>query len=191
MTPPPMTNPPVSASRSSRGRLWSVRWLDALSMLCVVGALGVLLLPTLPTSHPIAPAIAVPAAARVSLPSDSASAQIVARNLFSATRRAPSVRFVPPGSETDAPPTPSPTSAAVADDGPRLYGIISQDGARRALLQLPGADSAPQLVSEGDRHAGYRIVSIGQDRVVVASSAGMRTVRLAPRAPSDSSEKLL
>jgi hypothetical protein len=193
MTTSPMTTPPPRAAgstvRRSRGPQWSPRWLDALSVCCVVGAIVFLLLPTAPRPHPIAPAISRPNAARASWPTDSAGAQIVEGNVFSATRRAPSVRFRPPGSEADAPPPSAPSAVTVADDGPRLFGIVSQDGTRRALLQLPGTDSTPHLLASGERRAGYRVVSIELDRVVVVSSAGTRTVRLAARAPSDSSEK--
>ncbi len=182
----------VSSNRSARATIWSPRWLDACSLLCVFGALAFALLPTMQHPHPIVPALSSPPSARTPLPADSSGAQIVARNLFSATRRAPSVRFSPPGSEEETPQTTSAATAmatgAGSDDGPRLFGIISQNGERRALLQLPGTDSTPYLVSAGDRRGGYRIVSIAPDRVVVVSSAGTRTVRLALRAPSDSSE---
>jgi hypothetical protein len=83
-----------------------------------------------------------------------------------------------------------PMGSASADDSlPRLSGIIADGGERRALLQLVAADGAPRLYRIGDVHAGYRVVRIGPDQVVLASRAGTRTLRLSQRAAPDSLEK--
>lgn len=153
--------------------------------------------------RPVAPTIPVGQGATPPVLSDSQgtqlAAQIVDGNVFSATRRAPTVRFVPPGTEgtTVQPSAPAMTDgatpnadASASTDGPRLFGIIAQDGRRRALLQLPGTDSVPRLLDIGDRRGGYRVVSIADDRVVLATSTGSRTVRLVSRTVPDSLENL-
>ena len=132
---------------------------------------------------------------------------MVARNVFSASRRAPTVRFVPPGDESPAAlasrdlmaggamlgaplPPPMSDSSTGADVAPRLYGIVSQDDVRRALLLLTDSGESPRLYAVGDRQHGYRILSITSDQVVLATSTGSRTLRLVPRARRDSLENL-
>ncbi len=191
----------------------SPRLLDALGVACLVLAVTLLFWPASAAVHPVVPTLpaaqtggsevatgasALTAHALAWL--DTSTTQIVEGNVFSASRRAPTVRFVPPGAEaTDAPPmvsTAMPDASIDAgntmDDAasPRLFGIIAQDGRRRALLQLPGADSVPRLLDVGDRRAGYRVLSITADRVVLVSSTGSRTLRLASRTPPDSLENL-
>ena len=140
---------------------------------------------------------------------DSTEAGIVRGNVFSSSRRAPTVRFVPPGTDgaatMSAPdPYPMPTtslgsaseSSAASDSAaprntdavPALYGIVSVDGVRRALLLLR-AGEPPALFAVGDRHAGFRISAIDTDRVTVQSARGSRTLRMARPASRDSSEK--
>jgi hypothetical protein len=174
------------------------RVLDAAAMVCIVATVALLLWPTTP--HPRALSIPVPPAAAVmaAVPRDSIAERIVSTNIFGASRRAPRSRFVPPGAdETSVAAAPtmddgtvSAGSAADPAGAPRLFGIVVQDGVRRALLQLPGSDSIPRLLAVGDRQRGYRVVSIDADRVVLASSAGSRTVRLMTRASSDSLENM-
>ena len=76
------------------------------------------------------------------------------------------------------------------DSFPHLSGIVAINGERRALLQFIAADESPKLFRVTDSHAGYRIVQIGSDFVVLASRAGTRTLRLSRGAPPDSLEKL-
>jgi hypothetical protein len=71
---------------------------------------------------------------------------------------------------------------------PHLSGIVAEQGERRALLQLVAADGGPRLYREGDVHAGFRILRIGADHVVLSSRTGSRTVRLSPRVTPDSLE---
>ena len=140
---------------------------------------------------------------------DSTAAGIVRGNVFSASRRAPSSRFMPPGTDaatvamTDmssapagdyAPPAtalsggPGEPAGGTGDAVPALYGIVTIDGVRHALLALR-TDEPPRLFAVGDRHAGYRISAIEGDRVVLATSRGSRVLRLAPPAPRDSSPR--
>lgn len=125
---------------------------------------------------------------------DSLIAVAVNGNVFSATRRAPTSRFVVPGSVDAAPASPMvPSSDSLAgattmsaEDAslPRLSGIVSIGGERRALLQLSAADGHASLYRVGDVHAGYRIVRIDADRVILSHASGTRTLRLMDR-PSD------
>lgn len=116
---------------------------------------------------------------------DSLATRIVNSNLFSASRRAPRDRFVLPGQE----PVPSSIPSPMVDvpyDAPVLQGVMVVDGVRRALLRFPGTDSVPRIVVVGERVAGYRVRSLGSDRVELSSSGGTRTVRLVRRSSADS-----
>ena len=152
---------------------------------------------------PVSPPIATIAPSGVALAVvDTLASAIVARNVFSASRRAPTVRFTPPGAELSAPNVMMGTlslagadssSGAVGsapDTPPRLYGIIAQDGVRRALLLLTASGDSPRLYGVGDRQHGYRVISIAQDRVVLATPTGSRTLRLIPPALRDSLENM-
>lgn len=126
------------------------------------------------------------ATSRSSAEGDALAEQIVNTNLFSATRRAPRERFVLPGTTT----MPDPSTyllppGTVMDAGPVLYGIVTVDGTRRALLQLH-PDSAPRVAAVGQRLAGYRVRAIGADRVELSSSSGSRVVRLSRAVPDSS-----
>src|SRR5689334_15796856 len=82
------------------------------------------------------------------------STAIVNANIFSASRRAPRVRFVSPDAAVpEAPPSLPSLADAMADSAgrdsasasnsdavPHLYAIVSQDGVRRALLRLSRQD---------------------------------------------------
>lgn len=121
---------------------------------------------------------------------------VVNGNVFSATRRAPSARFTAPGqsnSDAQAMSAVTESSASSTTDAlslPRLSGIVTVDGERRALVQLIARDGAPRLYRVGEVHAGFQIVRIGPDHVVLASRGGTRTLRLSSRATPDSLENL-
>ena len=181
---------------------FSPRTLDLLTGVSLFVAIVLVVWPTRAVVQPIAPGVAatkVTATGTGAVPEPQLGAQIVDGNVFSATRRAPTVRFVPPGTEpAGTAPAASVMLDGRSDDGnittvadrPRLFGIVAQDGRRRALLQLPGADSVPRLFDIGDSRGGYRVVSISDDRVVLASSTGSRTLRLVSRTSPDSLENL-
>lgn len=139
---------------------------------------------------------------------DSAPGRIVAGNVFSARRRAPSSRFSPPGTSAgsydaavgDGPAMTAggmygdnalvasvPAAGTDGESVPHLYGIVDSDGVRQALVALR-AGEPPRLVAVGDRQAGYRVTAIGQDRVVLAFAGGVRTLRLTRPASRDSLE---
>lgn len=190
---------------------WSPRLLDALSAVSALAALAFLLLPVGTTPDVGASAPSLPAGLSVARSAprtatvDSSSTVIVSTNVFSASRRAPSVRFKAPGSELDVPafglvgagtaPTigmpdvASHTDAATSDEVPQLFGVVVTDDAPRALLGLV-AGEPPRLLAVGDRNGGYRVIAIDADRVVLSSAGGVRTLRLARRAPRDTSRTL-
>ncbi len=179
------------------------RTLDLLSGLLAVIALLLLVWTVDDTVTPVAPRIATVAPnGGAPAPMETMASTIVARNVFSASRRAPTVRFTPPGDELPPPnvmmgtlpfaggDSTSGADGIAPDTPPRLYGIIAQDGVRRALLLLTASGDSPRLYDVGDRQNGYRVVSIAHDRVVLATSTGSRTLRLLSRALRDSLENM-
>lgn len=188
-------------------QLQSVRWLDAAAIGCLAIAVAFLVWPV-STSSPngesspfapdsltgdrvevVAPTVA-PSARRIT---DSLITAVIHGNVFSASRRAPTVRFAAPGMPGGASTVPPmdtlasdnqsadmDASAALGASAPlpHLSGIVVQQGVRLALVQFSDADAMPRLFRTGDVHAGYRIVRIGDDHVVVASRGGTRTLRL-------------
>ena len=117
--------------------------------------------------------------------SDSSMGSMVRTNLFSATRQSPRARFVLPGQEPLMTPVADPVTS-LSTDGLELQGVLMVNGVRRALLRVPGSDSVPRVVQTGDRVGGYRVRTIGVDRVELSSESGTRTVRLRRKFPSDS-----
>ena len=194
----------MSAQRGWRG----YRVLDALA---VVGGLLTVLLLVLPASVTDAPdrprLPAAPNAASGEGSEEIARQRAIAEavhvealrramvqtNLFSASRREPTARFVAPGAE------PTPSMPLAVDAGPaglepptpdtelQLFGIVSGDGGAKALIQLPVAGAPPRLLGVGESMGGVRVLRIAGDRVVISTSSGTRTLRLSRVVP-DSSE---
>jgi hypothetical protein len=173
-------------ARPGQARGVSPVWLHATSIVLLV--VGVLALVVPVESTPVMPVTVAPSP-QTPLASGSPSARfdetIVRTNLFSATRRAPRVRFVLPGQEP-AMATPMETPVTSASDAPALLGVLTVNGIRSALLSVPGSDSIPRVVRTGERIGGYRVRVIGADRVELSSVSGTRTVRLRRSFPSDS-----
>ncbi|MCU0635988.1 MAG: hypothetical protein MUE41_14025 [Gemmatimonadaceae bacterium] len=167
----------------------------AVATLCVASAAGIAVLPASASVPPL-PRAAFDSALAIATPDlgqvDAQVSTMVSQNIFSASRSAPATRWSPPGLETAPPPdmpaiepTASPSvtadSTMVSDEVPALYGTVVGEGAPRALLRLAPSDVAPRLYAVGERHGGWRVVSIDQRRVVLAGSAGTRTLRLPER----------
>jgi hypothetical protein len=176
---------------------WTPRLLDGASGILAVVALAALAWRGAPSVPPRAAHLPPAATEQAVLPADadSLAARLVATNLFSATRRAPRERFVAPGQDAaGVVPLPDPTVpsgvTSASDDGPRVVGIVTVNGVRRALIDAGTADSTPRLLAVGDRIAGYRVRRIGAELVELTSSSGTRTVRLSRRSSPDSSESL-
>lgn len=187
--------------------------LDTLAVVFVIAALLLVLLP-LATSVPAAPPQLPPesatvAAAKPTSPNsvDDQPARIVAANLFSASRRAPRMSFVPPGQDYGAPTSfvsnaDATTESTVAPDVV-LEGIVTHEGRALALIRItspitsiPAAGeeqtaessaSSPRLLGVGERIGNFRVRTIGSDHVVLTSGSGVRTLRLHRPPSSDSS----
>ena len=189
-------------------RVHPTRWLDVVSVSMAVIALLLLVMPSeidLTADSSIAarrPETSASGLSETRAPAIALSGQdslvglVVNGNVFSSTRRAPVTRFAVPGQTAmDVTPVMPGTPAAGADLSeedalPRLSAIVALNGERRALLQFAASDGAPRLYRVNDERAGYRVVRIDTDRVVLASRAGTRTLRLSQRATPDSPEKL-
>lgn len=170
----------------SFGRRLSPTWLHAVSAVLVL--LGLVAL-VAPVSQVTVRNVSMPPSAdgqeQSAAQADRHAATIVRTNLFSASRRAPRVRFTLPGQETTSEPLAAPPVPADAD-GPELQGVLTVNGMRLALLRVPGVDSVPRVVRVGDRVGGYRVRAIGADRVELSAVSGTRIVRLRRKFPSDS-----
>lgn len=197
--------PPATGSRSIP-QARSPRVLDAVSAMCVIAAAALFVWPvSTPTPATTAPAgnkggvansdasVTRPTGTPGSAP-DTLVVRVVNGNVFSATRKAPTTRFRLPSDGAEANVVSSmisPAEGAVtpgmtnSEDFPRLSGIVTLHGERRALLQLLAADGVPQLYRVGDAHGGYRVLRIEADRVVLAGRNGSRTVKLASPAKAD------
>ena len=187
-------------------RVHPTRWLDVVSVSVVVIALLLQIMPwgmELTADSPTAArrrSTSASGLSEIRAPTIAMSGQdslvglVVNGNVFSSTRRAPVTRFVVPGQTamdiTPMMPGMPPADVGEEDALPRLSAIVALDGERRALLQFAASDGAPRLYRVNDERAGYRVVRIETDRVVLASRAGTRTLRLSQRATPDSPEKL-
>jgi hypothetical protein len=200
---------PSSASwrpSGTRALSW-VRALDAGSALCLAAAAVLIVWPSTPDvsdanaavlERTMEPTAGVTTSVATIPGTDSLRAVVINGNVFSASRRAPTTRFVAPGTgaadavaANSAPTNASmaaPADAGDADALPRLTGIVTLDGERQVLLQLSADDGVPRLYRRGDEHAGYRIERIGADFVVLVHRGSRRTVRLRPLATPDSLE---
>lgn len=188
------------------------RAIDTVSLVCLIGAIAALVWPVgapsprerasdpLPSATGVATDDAANDAARDRARADSLVSRVVQGNVFSASRKAPVSRFQLPGAAASAPMSDTPPFVApAADDSanaamssggdvPRLSGLVTMNGERRALLQMRVSDGVPSLYRAGDTHAGYRVVSIGSNYVILSSRAGTRTLRLSAPAKPDSLE---
>ncbi|MES3033948.1 MAG: hypothetical protein V4813_08115 [Gemmatimonadota bacterium] len=140
--------------------------------------------PVLPALVALPPVVASPAAAL----SDS----IVNANIFSVTREAPDDRTVAvtPGDapvlevtsgEYDADAgiaDSSGTASADAAPVPALYGVVHGPMGRAALLRLDPGITGARLFRLGEGAGGYRLRSIGADRVELSGPTGAIVLEL-------------
>lgn len=111
---------------------------------------------------------------------------IVNANIFSLTREAPDERTFA-ASGTDGVVSDVPSGEVGAESGlmdttdagssalepvPALYGIVNGPAGRAALLRLDPNTSSARLFQLGDGAAGYRVRSIGADRVELTGPSG-------------------
>lgn len=134
-----------------------------------------------PASRPAAdpvrglPVATKPLPVRVTSGNSSAYAPIAAGNVFSRTRKAPSIRFLPEGREA-----PEQVAAPARPRQPvfRLYGItVGADGAV-ALIDADPKIRGAELYRLGDLVGGYPISEITDSTVVISRKSGPLVLRL-------------
>jgi hypothetical protein len=200
MTAPSSTRPSRDrmAARNRSPIAWPVVW-DRVTMVLVLAAAALLVWPVrsdLPrTTNDTAAGADRIADGTAQLPSalavasvDSLVARAIGGNVFSASRTAPTTAFVMPGQSLGATTLDGSVADSVMVPGslPRLSGIVSTGGERRALVQFSERDGAPRLYRVGEGASGFRIQRIGTDVVVLSGRAGVRTLRLVPPSARDS-----
>jgi hypothetical protein len=115
---------------------------------------------------------------------------IVGANIFSLTREAPTSRtFV--GGPVDpllaSAASPSDSTGGVemtstdSEPVPALYGVVNGPLGAAALLRLDPAARGSRLFHLGEGVAGYRVRSIGADRVELSGPTGPVVLTLAVR----------
>ena len=110
---------------------------------------------------------------------------IVAFNMFSASRAAPTARYTPPGAggmasdASDASMQSEP--AAPSAPPPRVYGTMTGPNGATALIEGDSAGSSSRLYREGDRVGAWRIVKILPSSVVVTGPAGRVSLKVEQR----------
>jgi hypothetical protein len=110
-----------------------------------------------PPAEPLAPAARAERGPR----SDAMLAEILARPLFSATRRPPTKTEAPTG------------DSGLADT--RLAGIVTAPGRRFAIFAPNGAK--PLVVNEGDTVSGWHIERITPQEVSLSGPSGTKTLQ--------------
>ena len=145
---------------------------------------------------PLAPTLPALAAA-VPTMTTAASAltdSIVNANIFSLTRKAPLDRtFVAAPGDPQVDPISSGLVIANggiadslatpdADPVPHLYGVVGGPQGAAALLRLDPTRKGSRLVHLGEGTAGYRVRSIGTDRVELDGPTGAIVLTLSPKA---------
>ena len=183
----------------------ALRTLDVLSGLALLIAIGLYLWPVgvlVPNANALFEPKLVTSATNAAL-NDNEATVVVASNILSGSRRAPTVRYksadlLPapdysmPAAFVTAMNTDSAKGKADEPDAvPSLYGIVNSDGTWRALLRLADSDASPTLLREGERRGSYVVVSIRSNAVVVAGPSGQRTLRLTRGPRTDSTGKSL
>jgi hypothetical protein len=171
--------------------------LQGITLIALAAAAAWLAWPNRVSAPPAAPTLpSVVAQAPATLAGDPALADsIVNTNMFSLTREAPEERTfaaapVDPVIDdvtsgeyaADAGLAVSATAALPnADPVPALYGVVNGPSGRAALLRLDPKVSGSRLFRLGEGTAGYRVHSIGADRVELTGPQGTVVLELAAK----------
>ena len=104
---------------------------------------------------------------------------IVSGNVFSLSRSAPRVRYVPPDL---APPASEPETSPRARPGQRLrlFGTVVGPSGTAALIDADPAVRGAEIYQVGDQVDGQRIVAVSESTVVIQGPAGRAVLRLQP-----------
>ena len=179
---------------SSRLRLVPI--LQAVTVTGLIAAAALFAWPPNATVAPIAPtlpalAVAVP---HMSTTTSALTDTIVNANVFSLTRKPPTNRtFVAAPTEPQVELTPSGSyianggigdslATAGGDPVPHLYGVVDGSQGAAALLRLDPARRGSRLFHLGEGAAGYRVHSIGADRVELDGPTGATVLTLSTKA---------
>jgi hypothetical protein len=142
------------------------RALAAAAILFAALAAWPWIVPPMPAIRPpAAPPATAPATALAALPPLASYSAIVERPLFSPSRRPP------PGAGTTLGPS--------IESRIRLLGIVAT-GPKKTAFVAEGAHHIE--LAEGDTIDGWTVKEIGQDRVLLSSTAGEAALKLAPAA---------
>ena len=174
----------------SRRRNHLVPALQGVTVVAMAVAAAMLLWPPDTAVAPINAEL--PALAAQSPPSPSPAValadSIVNANIFSLTREAPDDRTVAAApSDVVVPEVTSgeyDADAGIsdgttdADPVPALYGVVNGPLGRAALLRLDPNTSSARLYRLGEAAGGYRLRSIGTDRVELSGPAGAVVLEL-------------
>ncbi len=166
--------------------------LQVLAALGSGAAVALLLWPTKTTVASIAPTLPDLTAAVPTMLTDASTLtdSIVNANMFSLTRKAPEDRTyvaapvdplviadgtMPTGVGIDT------VGAVNPDPVPALYGVVNGPQGSAALLRLDPARTGSRLYRLGEGLGGYRVRSIGTDRVELDGPAGATVLTLPSR----------
>jgi len=177
---------------STRTRLVPI--LQAVTVTGLLATVAVLAWPKNTTVAPLAPSLPAIAAHAPSMPANATALtdSIVNANIFSLTREAPDARTFAAGPSDpmsdsvsttfgDASVPADPGSTADSDPVPALYGVVDGPNGRAALLRLDASRKGSRLFQLGESAGGYRVRSIGADRVELVGPAGSVVLELAVR----------
>lgn len=103
---------------------------------------------------------------------------IVEGNIFSPSRSAPRVRYIPPdlippAGRKSVKATPTPTRL-------RLFGTVVGPSGTAALIDANPAIQGAEIYQVGDTVDGRRIVAVSESTVVLEGAAGRLVLRLQP-----------
>jgi hypothetical protein len=166
--------------------------LQVVTALGSAAAAALLLWPNTPAVASIAPTLPALIADVPSMTTDVSELtdSIVNANMFSLTRKAPAERTfvaapVDPLVVADGTmPSGVAIDSTVATDGdpvPALYGVVNGPLGSAALLRLDPTRSGSRLYRLGEGVGGYRVRSIGADRVELDGPAGSTVLTLQTR----------
>ncbi len=100
---------------------------------------------------------------------------IVAANIFSATRAAPSRRYDPGNLEGSDVSSGAPEMAMQSQPQealPQLFGTVLGPAGAMALMQGDSSDGPGRLFREGDRIGQFKIVKVKTNSVIVSGPSG-------------------
>ena len=108
-----------------------------------------------------------------------AGPMVVASDIFSATRAAPTQRYNPNAGDAESQPVGAGSVSPYSYEAlPRLSGVVRGPAGTLALMQPDSEGASGRLYRTGDRIGGYRVVRIDDSSVVVAGQRGRVRIRV-------------